>query len=229
MRTPYLDALRRVLVIVEIFVTHAVDEIKKQKIRDMRISAIEIDLSKYPRDNLNKENLKQVLVSPENYSWLYDADIDFINDKREIIEEFGLKLLFQIDNAICCPILAGQKNQFARFVTLGFCIHCPNCVWDKKSNFIRCGRILPILLNQETLSKLHPQVFVNDNKVMLKTEFEQYYATFIKKLESAMKQQYYRFQQIAVNMYSSQLSYSAKNNYNHSRTYHHSYYHKKRR
>ncbi len=64
---------------------------------------------------------------------------------------------------------------------------------------------------------------------MLKTEFEQYDTTFIKELESAMKQQYYRFQQIAVNMYSPQPSYSAKNNYNHSRTYHHSYYHKKRR
>lgn len=213
--------------IVEIFVTHAVDEIKKQKIKDMRISAIEIDLSKYPRDNLNKENLKKVLQSADNYSWVYDADRDLIGDKKSIIDQFGLKLLFQVDNAICCPLLINQKNQFARCVTLNFCLHCPNCVWDGKSRFIKCGRILPILVNNETRAKILPQVFVNDNKVLFKSDFEKYNTAFGKQLENAMKQQYYRFQQIAVNMYSTQVNYSlnkttsTRRNYNRSYSYHH--------
>lgn len=68
--------------IVEIFVTHAVDKIKKQKIKDMKISAIEIDLSRFHKEMINSENLNNELTNPENISWYYDADLDYINDKK---------------------------------------------------------------------------------------------------------------------------------------------------
>ncbi len=177
--------------IVEIYVTHAVDEIKKQKIQNLRISTIEIDLSKYPRDNLNKETLKQVLLSSENYSWIYDSDIDFVNEKKLIIEQYGLKIPLEIGNGIACPYLSKQSDTFTRFVTLDFCARCPNCVWNGKSKFINCG--LPLILNIETRKYIYNDVFVNKNRVLFKSELLEYQKTFFKKLEQAMQIQYYTF------------------------------------
>lgn len=181
--------------IVEIYVTHAADEIKKQKIKDMRISAIEIDLSKYPRDNLNKDTLKQVLLSSANYSWIYDSDIDFVNEKKIIIEQYGLKIPLEIGNGVGCPHLSKQPDTFTRFVTLDFCIHCPNCSWNGKTKFINCG--LPLVLNEETRRYIYNEVFVNENRVLFQHEFLEYQKNFFKKLEKAMQIQYYTFVDIA--------------------------------
>lgn len=85
---------------VEIFVTHAVDDIKKQKIQDMRISAIEIDLSRFHHEMITKDELREEIINPQNFSWVYDADIDLVKDKKEVIQQFGFKHYFQIDNAI---------------------------------------------------------------------------------------------------------------------------------
>lgn len=217
--------------IVEIFVTHAVDVEKKQRIRDMRISAIEIDLSKYPRDELNKEFLKDELCKSEKYSWVYDADEDLINDKKEVIENFGLLIPMDLGNSICCPILSNQKDTFTRFVNISFCQKCPNCVWNVKTNFIRCGRILPILLNNETRIKAsNPAVFVNDKKVLFKSELEKYNKEYPQELQLAVKIQYRIFQNIALSMYVPPVSYVTnvprqtyhKKNYNY-------YHHRKRR
>ena len=194
--------------IVEIYVTHAVDEIKKQKIKDIRISAIEINLSKYPRDNLNKETLKQVLQSAENYSWIYDADVDLIKDKKEVIENYGLLIPMDLGKSICCPILSNQQNKFTRYVNISFCQKCPNCVWNGKTSYIRCGRKLPILLNNETRTKAsNPAVFVNENKVLFAGELSQFEKEFPKNLEFAVKVQYRIFQNIAMSMYALPVSY----------------------
>ena len=194
--------------IVEIYVTHAVDEIKKQKIRNIRISAIEIDLSKYPRDNLNKETLKQVLQSAENYSWIYDADVDLIKDKKEVIENYGLLIPMDLGKSICCPILSNQQDKFTRYVNISFCKKCPNCVWNGKTSYIRCGRKLPILLNNETRIKAsNPAVFVNENKVLFAGELSQFEKEFPKNLEFAVKVQYRIFQNIAMSMYAPPVSY----------------------
>ena len=183
--------------IVEIFVTHAVDDEKKAKIKEMKISAVEIDVSCFRHGEIDKEMLKAELCNANNFSWVYDADEDLIAEKREILLQFGLKLPLQIGNAIGCPILATQQNQFARFVTLDFCLHCPNCAWDGKSNFIQCGRILPSPLNFETRRKLHANVFVNDNRVMFASEFQEYNKNFAKSLEKSMQTQYQIFVNIA--------------------------------
>lgn len=198
--------------IVEIYVTHAVDDIKKQKIQDMRISAVEIDLSRYHNGILTKELLREELINPQNFSWLYDADIDLVNDKKEVIQQFGTKRYFQIDNAIGCPFLANAKDPFglglAKFVTLDFCLHCHNCSWDGKSNYISCAQFLPFPLNNETRKKVYSDIIVNEGKVMFASEFKLYKETFLKRLESAMKLQYRRFQNIGSAMSSPIVSYS---------------------
>ena len=134
----------------------------------MKISAIEIDLSRFRNEKMiDKDLLRQELSNIKNYSWIYDADIDLITEKRELIEQFGLRIPIQIGNSVTCPIIATQKNNFLRIVVpLGFCFHCHNCVWDKKSNYIRCGSHL----SEE--KKNAPDVLVNDNRVLFKSEFQ---------------------------------------------------------
>ena len=56
--------------IVEIYVTHAVDDEKKAKIKSMMISAVEIDISHLKGLMIDKETLQQEISNPENYSWL---------------------------------------------------------------------------------------------------------------------------------------------------------------
>ncbi|MBR6385759.1 MAG: hypothetical protein IKS03_06550 [Ruminococcus sp.] len=59
--------------IVEIYVTHKVDDAKLQKIKDLGISAIEIDLSKTDK-SISKQQLKDLLLNNvENKRWLYNS------------------------------------------------------------------------------------------------------------------------------------------------------------
>lgn len=182
--------------IVEIFVTHAVDDIKKQKIKDMKFSAIEIDLSRFRNEMIDKDLLRRELSNTKNYSWIYDADIDLIAEKRELIEQFGLRIPIQripiqIRKAIIeCPFFSKQKDVFARFVPLDFCFHCPNCVGDKKSNYIRCGKHLPSILSINERKKNTTHVLVNDNIVLFKSEFLAYNQSFGQRLRNANQYQY---------------------------------------
>lgn len=182
--------------IVEIFVTHAVDDTKKQKIKDMRISAVEINLSRFHHEMISKEVLKQELCNPANFSWIYDADIDLLRDKKEIVQQFGLKLSIQTGKSILCPLVIKQNNELARFVPFDFCIKCKNCVWDGKSNFISCAKFLPLPLNNETREKVYSTIFVNQNIVMFSSEFQKYEKTFLERLKTAVQAQIRVFQYI---------------------------------
>ena len=58
--------------IIEISVTHKVDNVKLEKIKNLGISTLEIDLSKYDK-TISKSELKHILInSNENKSWLYN-------------------------------------------------------------------------------------------------------------------------------------------------------------
>ena len=52
--------------IVEIYVTHAVDEKKKEKIKSLRLSAVEINLSQFRHQMLDKEMLIKELYNTRN-------------------------------------------------------------------------------------------------------------------------------------------------------------------
>ncbi|MBD5142610.1 MAG: hypothetical protein HDT22_03235 [Ruminococcus sp.] len=59
--------------IIEIYVTHKVDEEKLKKIRASDISALEIDLSKFDRF-ITESELRNILVNSDSYkSWLYNS------------------------------------------------------------------------------------------------------------------------------------------------------------
>lgn len=216
--------------IVEIYVTHAVDDEKKAKIKVLQVSAIEIDLSRFHKEMIDRETLKQELCNTANFCWVYDADDDLIEQKRKIIQQFGVKIQIQsIGNAVGCPYLWNQKDKFTRFVTLDFCLHCPHCVYKNGQNFISCGKILPVPLNLETRRKLYANIFINDNKVMFVSEFKEYDANFLKNLERAMQTQYRIFQNIAMNnfMYAT-APYSQQRTVRNTHKTRHTYYRRRR-
>jgi len=60
-------------VIIEILVTHKVDDLKLNKIKDSQISAIEIDLSKFDR-SITLEELRDILINRvDNKSWIFNG------------------------------------------------------------------------------------------------------------------------------------------------------------
>ena len=58
--------------IVEIYVTHPVDDEKKKRIEKANISAIEFDLSKIDRD-IDKEVLNDIFKKGSNCEWIYNT------------------------------------------------------------------------------------------------------------------------------------------------------------
>jgi hypothetical protein len=62
--------------LVEIYVTHPIDYAKLQKIRELGISTIEINLSTYEGD-LSPESLKKLIISSTEYkTWAYNNHFD---------------------------------------------------------------------------------------------------------------------------------------------------------
>lgn len=141
------------------FVTHAVDNEKKEKIRNLKLSALEIDLSRFRHVMIDKEALKSEVNNTDNFSWVYDADVDLIEEKRNALRQFGLKIQIDVGNSVRCPFLWNQTNQFLQYVPLSFCQKCPRCYFDGKHNYIACARILPLPLSQKERSKFFGNYF----------------------------------------------------------------------
>ncbi|WP_181763166.1 competence protein CoiA family protein [Mesorhizobium sp. B2-4-13] len=71
---------------VEVAVTHASDETKIQRLREHGVMAVEIDLSKLPRDSTREQIADAVLQSAPR-CWLYHPDIDRALAKSRADEE----------------------------------------------------------------------------------------------------------------------------------------------
>ena len=168
--------------IIEIYVTHAVDEIKKDKIKSMRLSAVEINLSHFRPQILDKEMLKKELCSIKNFSWLHDADEEIIREKKEIIQQFGLRLKKSHDDYVPCPMFPKQKDNTFILVDYQFCKSCTWCCDDTTPRYVRCGYALPFPLNHEIKQKLYLNVLVNENKVMFLQEFQEYNNKFSQRI-----------------------------------------------
>ncbi len=110
--------------LVEIIVTHGINDVKKAKIEKQGISAISIDLSAIDR-SLEKNELKEILLNDVgSKEWSYNRK------ERQLNERFRKKAKpFQISRSkkwIHCPqYLYGWKGApSARWVD---CIHCAYC------------------------------------------------------------------------------------------------------
>jgi hypothetical protein len=178
--------------IVEIYVTHAVDDEKKAKIKSMLTSAIEIDISHLKDQMIDKETLEQELCNPENYSWVYDADDDLVEKKKELILQYGLKLDIQDYNSIACPLLSDQKQDLLKFVPLEYCLHCADSVYQKGERCVHCGNKLPLVVHENGRRK---DIVVNDKVVMFKSVARNNYNAFTSNLGNCVVMQALRLRQ----------------------------------
>lgn len=186
--------------IVEVYVTHALDDEKKRKIKAMNISTIEIDLSRFTSATLTHEELRAELLKKENVRWWYDADEKLIQAKREILLQYGWKMQVRVGESIFCPLVADQKNQFLRYVPLDFCRTCPHHCPDTERGLIRCGAGIPLPapVNPRILQQ---DIFVHSSKVLFSSELREYRRNFNSNLEVAVQRMYYTFTIIARDTY----------------------------
>ncbi|MFI3253844.1 MAG: competence protein CoiA family protein [Eubacteriales bacterium] len=122
---------------VEIFVTHEVDEEKLEKIKNIGISAIEIDLSQH-RDTVTEKELKKILLgeSKEKY-WLFNRR------KAEYLEKFLAKtvhLPLVYEEVSCClKLYPGSVED--DMVSTEHCYHC-QYFWEENEETLLCsGRL----------------------------------------------------------------------------------------
>ena len=125
---------------VEIFVTHKIDDIKLEKLKEKKISTIEVDLSKQKK-TITKEELSQILLGDNDLkTWKYN---DFaqrqlirlyeISDKRNY-NEYGV-----VNN---CPIRS-LKWKETPCLNISSCVYCKYCIYlNERTRSILCsGRL----------------------------------------------------------------------------------------
>lgn len=188
--------------IVEIYVTHAIDKEKKQRIEELNISTIEMNLSRFKNEMPNREELRKELYKNKNVSYVYDADKKLVQAKRELLLQYGWKIQIGIGESVSCllPQVANQKQEYHRYVPLDFCRTCPYHCADTQVGFVRCGRgiRLPAPVNPRILQL---DIFVHLDKVLFSSELHKYVQDFDKNLVSAMTKLYYKLRNIAISRY----------------------------
>ena len=119
------------ILLIEIYVTHAVDEDKRKKILEANLPVIEIDLSEFVHDDMTKEDLRLHLRETSRMKWVHSPDAvlaiqNFIKSKQ----------IFSIRNTDKtikeCP-----QIRFGKSLTRNMCDNCQFCV-GKQDDKVEC-------------------------------------------------------------------------------------------
>jgi len=142
-------------IIIEIFVTHPIDEEKKSKIEQMRLSCIEIDLSSYKDETIEFEMLKRLLLRENGLSrWIND---EWAKKVQSCLEYYTDELTVDGQGYVY-PVFCINSGQFGISIEYWRCLLCPHCfkadIQDDFVNHIFC------------LSKVGPFKYDKINKKM---------------------------------------------------------------
>ena len=171
-----INSLNGLELIVEIKVTHGIDEIKLQKLRLLNMNCIEINLEDFVLKS--KDQLKSVLMKePTRWRWITTKNKELIKtqlinatESIDVINIAGKKI------TKFCPALISQigiKGQTCADL-IGDCKKCPfNLGISNFENQIQCGGKLKIK-KAEDLSKIHSSKKTNNQitKVIYKENNE---------------------------------------------------------
>lgn len=137
---------------IEILVSHAVDEEKKQKIKLAKLTTIEIDLSVV--DVRTKEELRSVLLSKiNNKKWIFSNQAIYFEDRVKAFSKKMLRVNSRIKN---CPLAIWQGQQ--KNVSESKCYGCRYC-YKIDTNYVVClgewriSEINDLKLNREALQE----------------------------------------------------------------------------
>lgn len=127
---------------VEIFVTHKIDKEKQEKIKELDVSTLEIDLSK-ERENLTIEDLQEKLLrNNKNKYWAYHSDVEAFGNalysvaKRRRIFEYDIDYYFTRG----CPLrIFKQKRDKYYYAPDHYCYDCNYCIeLNEEQKYIYC-------------------------------------------------------------------------------------------
>ena len=137
---------------IEILVSHAVDDEKKEKIKQASLTTIEIDLNNF--DIQNKETLRNILLTnTSNKKWIYSNQaIYFENKILKLCKNILVKDLYVKD----CPLKIWQGRQFSNSID-----ECNGCDYSYEVNLEnvlclgdkRISKIDDLKLNDKDLQK----------------------------------------------------------------------------
>lgn len=124
-------------IFIEIFVTHPIDDEKLDKLKELGISTIEIDLSQI-NHSITTEELSDILLKDSELKyWKYNVLSDnykkkflYTADRRSITWRYGTPCIYN------CPIYKKQSNKYVSLIN--DCEHCEYCIVSTYS-FVHCS------------------------------------------------------------------------------------------
>lgn len=127
-------------IIVEVFVTHKVDEEKKKKIEKLGIPTIEIDLSEY--DYIEDKDLEQILLNiTDNKRWIYNPKVlEAINDLKSVSEYKRIIPRGYTLHVDGCPIRCREWNGKSYANVIDDCQECDYCIGQTEGSVICAGK-----------------------------------------------------------------------------------------
>ena len=150
---------------IEIFVTHRIDEVKLEKLKQANISTIEIDLSKQ-QTLLTSEELSNILLEDNKVkTWKYNAVAQNylekfyeIADKRKIISR-GMYL--HVDY---CPLGLREWKGKSYAGVITDCLDCEFCLYIKNEESILCSGRLRISKVEDFNISMEQRIKDNDRQ-----------------------------------------------------------------
>ena len=123
---------------IEIFVTHRVDEEKVEKLRQLDLSTIEIDLSAVARD-LDPPLLESIVVDEcDRKHWLFHSEVaqqeKVVRAKAKKLEIVSRGPVLHVD---FCPIPAREYKGKPYANVIDDCVACPHCL-DIEGSVVLC-------------------------------------------------------------------------------------------
>lgn len=129
---------------IEIYVTHPIDDEKLKKLKEKKISTIEIDLSKIKRDISVKELSDILLNSSPQKSWKYHTESEkwYRHFEKDASDELPLKRhggeTYYVDR---CPLGIQDFNRTYYANVRDECMRCKYCIsYSRGKNLLCSGR-----------------------------------------------------------------------------------------
>lgn len=125
---------------LEIYVSHAVDDVKVRKLKNHNVSMIEIDLSKY-KEAISKEELIEIIISGEEHKrWIYNTYANkYMMKFREVSEympSISRGFAIHIEH---CPLRMREWKGKPYANLIYDCTCCEFCISLSHKNGILCS------------------------------------------------------------------------------------------
>lgn len=123
---------------IEIYVTHKVDDFKKFMLLKNGISTLEIDLSRFDKEDINKDFLREIILGKNTYkNWVfnfaeYDLNRQVLEYSTNIENNNKVSAVNTLGDLIDCNIYKKINRQGKGIAEIDK--DCVNCIFNKSNN-----------------------------------------------------------------------------------------------